>query len=99
MANDIFAFINASDLPAIKQLLAENPQAARSRNHHGISALMQAIYQHKPEVVDALRCSAGQLDLYEASALGDVSRLHTLLVEDAAQVNSRSNDGFTPLHL
>jgi len=99
MADDIFAAIHESDLPAIRQLIAGNPQVARSRNANGVSALMQAVYENKPEVVDSLRCAVGELDLYEAAALGDVVRLHALLEPDATQVNSRSSDGFTPLHL
>jgi uncharacterized protein len=99
MADDIFTAIHESDLPAIRQLIASDSQVARGRNPNGVSALMQAVYENKPEVVDNLRCAVGELDLYEAAALGDVARLHTLLEGDATQVNSRSSDGFTPLHL
>jgi ankyrin repeat protein len=99
MAADIFTAIHESDLHTIRQLIADDPQVARARSANGVSALMQAVYENKPEVVDSLRCAVGPLDLYEAAALGDVARLHALLGNDATQVNSRSNDSFTPLHL
>jgi uncharacterized protein len=99
MSDEIFTAIHEGDLVTIARLLERDPSLARTRNQSGVSALMQAVYENKPEVVDALRCSAGELDLYEASALGDVGRLQKLLGDDASQINSKSSDGFTPLHL
>lgn len=99
MSGDIFDAIHEGDLFAIKRMIEGDPKVARSRNERGVSAVMQAVYENKPEVVDALRCAAGEPDLYEAAALGDIARLQQVLVRDAAQVNSRSNDGFCPLHL
>ena len=99
MSDDLFAAIREGDLVTISCLLERDSAAARTRNQNGVSPLMQAVYENKPAVVDALRCSAGELDLYEAAALGDVDRLQKLLSADASQVNSKSGDGFTPLHL
>ena len=99
MSDDIFRAIREGDLVTIARLLERDRSLARARNQNGVSALMQAVYENRPEVVDALRCSAGELDLYEAAALGDVDRLQKLLGGDASQVNSQSSDGFTPLHL
>lgn len=98
MAGDIFTAIHDGDLQTIRQLIAGDPRVARTRNANGISALMQAVYENRPEVVDSLRCAVGELDVHEAAALGDVARLQVLLGGDSAQVNSRSSDGFTPLH-
>ena len=99
MSDDIFTAIHEGDVLAIARLLERDPTVARARNQNGVSALMQAVYENRPEAVYALRCVAGELDLYEAAALGDVGRLQKLLGNDASQVNSKSNDGFTPLHL
>ena len=99
MSDEIFTAIHEGDLITIARLVERDRSVARARNQNGVSAIMQAVYENRPEVVDALRCSAGELDLYEAAALGDVDRLQKLLGADASQVNSKSNDGFTPLHL
>jgi ankyrin repeat protein len=99
MTSDIFNAISANDKTTVASLLASNPELAHARNDAGVSALMMAIYQGRTEIADLLRKAAGDLDLYEAAAVGDVPRLHTLLAQDATLVNSSSSDGFTPLHL
>ena len=95
MSDELFNAIHEGDLVTIARLLERDPSLARARNQNGVSALMQAVYENRPEAVDALRCSAGALDLYEAAALGDVGRLQKLLGSDASQVNSKSSDGFS----
>jgi ankyrin repeat protein len=99
MSDDIFAAISANDKPTVAALLDREPGLAHARNQAGVSALMQAVYENRPEIVDLLRGAAGDLDIHEAAALGDVARLQIVLAQDATQASSRSNDGFTPLHL
>lgn len=99
MQQDVFAAITANDKDRVKQLLAADPSVARARNAGGISALMQARYENRIEIVELLRQAAGELDVFESATLGDVSRLKKLLAEDNGLVGARSSDGFTPLHL
>ena len=99
MDDDVFAAITANDKGRIAQLIAADPGAAHARNAGGISALMQARYENRMEIVDLLRKAAGEPDIFEASALGDVARLNRLLANDGELVKARSADGFTPLHL
>jgi len=99
MSDELFTAIHDNDLQQVSQLIEREPDVARARNQNGVSALMQAVYENKPEIVVVLRDAAGELDLYEAAAVGDVARLHLLLGKDHAQVHSLSSDGFTPLHL
>jgi ankyrin repeat protein len=99
MSDDIFAAISANDGATVAGLIERDPRLVHARNQAGVSALMQAVYESKPDIVALLRNAAGELDLYEASALGDVARLHTVLTGDHEAVNSHSYDGFTPLHL
>ena len=99
MEDDIFAAMTANDKERVAQLIAADPGAAHARNAGGISALMQARYENRMEIVDLLRKAAGDLDIFEASALGDVARLNRLLADDGGLVKARSADGFTPLHL
>jgi len=99
MEEDVFAAITANDKGRIAQLMAAGPGAAHARNAGGISALMQARYENRMEIVDLLRQAAGDLDIFESSALGDVARLNRLLANDGELVKARSADGFTPLHL
>ncbi len=99
MVQDIFTAITANDKERVAQLIAAEPGAAHTRNAGGISALMQARYENRLEIVDLLRPAAGELDIFEAAALGDVVRLNKLLANDGELVKARSSDGFTALHL
>lgn len=83
----------------IAALLSESPTAARARDAQGVSMLMWSIYSRQPEIAKSLRAAAGELDLFEAAALGDCSRLREILGSDAMQVWAVSADGWTPLHL
>lgn len=99
MTGEIFEAIQARDTQRAAQLVAANPAVARERNSAGISAIMQARYYGQTAIVDVLRPHAGELDIFEASALGDVPRLGASLSGDPSLVHSYSPDGFTPLHL
>jgi len=99
MSDDIFATISAGDQERVGKLVAADPSLAHARNQAGVSALMQAHYENKLEMVALLRSAAGDLDVFEAAALGDLARLRTLLASDRDLVKAQSSDGFTPLHL
>jgi ankyrin repeat protein len=99
MEQDMFAAITANDKDRVAQLIATDPKASRARNPGGISALMQARYENRLEIVELLRRAAGELDVFESSALGDVVQLNQRLGKDVGLVKARSADGFTPLHL
>lgn len=97
--DDIFAAITANDKDHVAQLIAAGPTVVHARNSAGISALMQARYENRMEIVDLLRPAAGDLDIFECSALGDAAQLNKLLANDADLAKARGADGFTPLHL
>jgi uncharacterized protein len=99
MEQDIFSAITAGDAGKVKELIAQYSDVAHVRNQAGVSALMQARYENKLEIVALLRKAAGELDVFEAAALGGVAGLRALLAKDRDLVKAQSSDGFTPLHL
>jgi len=99
MSNDIFAAISAGDEERVGKLVAADPSLAHARNQAGVSALMQARYENKLEIMALLRSAAGDLDVFEAAALGDIARLRSLFAGDRDLGKAQSSDGFTPLHL
>ena len=99
MDKDVFAAITANDRERVAELIAIDPSVAHARNSGGISALMQARYENRLEIVELLRPAAGELDIFESAALGDAAQLTKLLASDAEMVKARGADGFTPLHL
>lgn len=99
MSQEIFQAIHENDRDRVAQLINAHPAAACERNEAGVSALMQARYEFRMEIVELLRHAAGELDIFEAATLGDVPRLQTLLRNDPGLAKAFSHDGFTALHL
>jgi ankyrin repeat protein len=60
---------------------------------------MLAVYRGDGETVAALLAARPELDVFEAAAVGDVSRLGALLAADPSLVNAWADDGFQPLGL
>jgi len=99
MSQEFFAAIHDNDRAHVEQLLAADPTLARARNQQGASALMQARYEGRHDLVELLRGKVGELDIFEAATLGDLPRLRALLANDASLAKAFSGDGFTGLHL
>ena len=99
MSQEFFAAIHDNDQARVEQFLATDPALAHARNQSGASALMQARYEGRHELVELLRSKVGELDVFEATTLGDLPRLRALLANDAALAKAFSGDGFTALHL
>jgi ankyrin repeat protein len=95
----LFAAIAEGDVDRVHALLEAEPALADARDHDGVSALMRARYRLDPDMVEAIRARAADLDVFEAATFGDLARLDVLLEEHPAAARSRSADGFTPLHL
>jgi ankyrin repeat protein len=99
MSKELFQAIHDNDRAKVEQIIAADPAAACARGESGVSALMQARYEGRREIIDVLRPAAGELDVFEAATLGDLPRLRALLASDPSLTKAFSNDGFTALHL
>jgi uncharacterized protein len=69
------------------------------RDAQGVSAFLWSIYNQQPLIRDYLLTHLQALDIFEASALGDCTRLEPLLRQDPMLVHATSADGWAPLHL
>jgi ankyrin repeat protein len=98
-ATDIFDAIAAGDLARVQALVAAEPAVGTARDEHGLSAVMQATYQGRPDIVEALLAAEPELDVFEASAVGRTERVRTLVEHEPDLASAFSPDGFTPLHL
>jgi ankyrin repeat protein len=98
MPNEIFEAIRNDDAERVSSLITQDPANATARDDAGVSAIMQAVYQRKHAIGDLLRRVAGDLDVFEAAAVGDKDRLCQLLREHPDTICTFSADGFTPLH-
>jgi ankyrin repeat protein len=79
-------------------LIREQPELANGRDSNGLTPLMLALYHGLEDLAESIRPVAGELDVFDAAAIGDVQRLQALLT-DGGPANAWSPDGFTPLHL
>jgi ankyrin repeat protein len=91
--------IKRGDTARINQLLQENPTLSNAREKNGVSALFLALYRGNKAGALAIASKKPEFDLFEASALGDLERLKTIVNHDPASVSSYSPDGFTALAL
>jgi uncharacterized protein len=97
---ELFRSVRDGEIESVRQLLAVEPGLARARDDVGVSALLQARYRQRFDMVEAILEHRGDdLDVFEASALGRVDRLTRLVAQDPRVVESFAPDGFTPLQL
>ena len=99
METTLFEAIAGGDQDAVERILGEDPSAARARDQDGVSAILLALYHRRPEIASRVAEAAGELDVFEAAALGAVDRLAALLDEERDRASAFSPDGWTPLHL
>ena len=99
MSQHFLNLIRKGETAAIAAAVEETPELSRCRDAQGVSALMWSIYTRQPVIRDFLRERAGDLDVFEAAALGDCQRLQAIIAADAMMARAASADGWLPLHL
>jgi ankyrin repeat protein len=99
MSQHFFDLIRKGKTTEIAEAVEAQPFLARSRDTQGISALMLAVYTQQPVIRDFLLTHLDELDVFEAAAVGNCERLHSLIAADAMIARAISPDGWTPLHL
>jgi ankyrin repeat protein len=95
----IFDTIASGDPAKVRRKLAREPGAIDERDPEGLSPLMRALYEGRPEMVELLRGRRSELDLFEAAALGEADWVKRGLGRSRKRASAYSEDGFTPLHL
>jgi ankyrin repeat protein len=95
---DLFDAIVAGDTAAADDLLATDPTLGSTRHDSGATPVLYALYRGRPELARHLATRIARLTLAEAAALDDTDRVAELL-DAGADVDARTPDGFTPLHL
>jgi len=103
MDNDTtHAFIEAvkeGNLPLVTEMVARDPALVNARVEGGPSAALLATYYGHRDIADALIERGAQLDIFEASAMGQFRRVEALVEADPSVVNTYAPDGFFPLAL
>jgi ankyrin repeat protein len=95
---EFWTAVTTGDRGTLESLLAASPGLATARRG-GVSAILLAMYHHKSNVIPCLRPRVAALDIFEASALGELDSARSLLDADAGLANAVAEDGFGPLGL
>src|SRR5919197_3979274 len=102
MPDDAAAFIDAikaGEFERVKRMASDDPALIDARSRTGESAILTAVYHRQKEIVNLLVARGAPMDLFEASAAGEIERVERLLESGTAAVNAYSGDGWTPLPL
>ncbi len=97
-AQEVIAAVEAGDAEQLRELLARDRSLGGARDGSGVSALMLALYRQRKDMVDLLRGSRPDLDIFEATSIGRSDLVDDMVARDPRLANARSGDGFTPLH-
>ncbi len=95
----LFESIAAGNVSAVRELLTKDSSVAEARDEQGVSAIVFSLYHQQTDIADVLRSSRGDLDAFEAAALGEFGCLRDLLRDNPALKSAYSPDGFTLLAL
>jgi len=96
-ANDLIVAIRAGDVNAVRGAIDADPSLARSRDSDGVSMVCLAVYAGQEEIARVLTVGRDDLDLFEASTVGDLDRVSQLLAARPEVVGEYSPDGFHAL--
>jgi uncharacterized protein len=97
-AQDVMAAVQSGNVEQLKELLAQDRSLGAARDGSGVSALMHALYRQRKDIVDALRATGLEFDVFEAASMGRSDLVEEMVERDPRLANARSGDGFTPLH-
>jgi ankyrin repeat protein len=94
---DFLAAVQRGDRAAVESALAAAPRLATARDDAGVSVLCLAVYNEQDEIAALLSGRRTNLDIFEASTLGDTRRVAQLLAAHPELLNAFSPDGFHPI--
>ena len=96
---EFFAAIKAGRTTEVTTLLDDDPTLANARDENSLSAVLTAAYYQEPDVARLLVQRGAVLSVFEACAVGEVSRVRALLEYQPELINAYAPDGFQPLGL
>jgi ankyrin repeat protein len=101
--NPFLKMIQSGATSEVADAVELDPALVEYRDPQGVSALIWAVYAGQPLVRDFLASRLAThgvpLDVFEAAATGDETRLQAILESDRSAAQTVSGDGWTALHL
>jgi uncharacterized protein len=96
--SDVIVAVQAGNIEKLRGMLQDDHSLACARDASGVSAVMHALYRRRPDIADLLIAANPDLDIFEATALGNAAKVSEILKRDPDAGSRCSGDGFTPLH-
>ena len=94
-----FTAIKAGEDQKVAELLDQDPDLVNAKTESGLSAVLLATYYGHPAIAGQLAGRGARLDIFEASAIGNLERAGALLEDQPGLANAFAGDGFQPLGL
>jgi len=95
----IIDYIKTGNNTLLAKKLDSDPNLANLLSPAGISILQLAAYYRNSEAVQLIKKHKDNLDLFEATCIGESNQVIQLLDSDSKQIKAISKDGFTLLGL
>ncbi len=96
---DLFAAVRTGDAASVARMVEQEPALLQTRNEQGVSAVLMACYMGRKEIRDLLIDRGAILQLHEAAAAGNLSRVKELVEGKTDLAKSYSPDGFPVMAL
>jgi len=93
----LMEIIRSGDKAALEEMLKQEPELLRFAAPNGSSVVLLTAYYGHAELAEAFVRNGARLDVFEASATGNLERVREFVKENAQLVNSFAADGFFPL--
>ena len=96
---DLFDAIRTGDVAKVRDILNADVALVDARNAQGQSAVLMACYMGRKEIRDLLLEKGATLELHEAAAAGNLSRVKKIVEEKPDLAKGYSPDGFPVMAL
>lgn len=99
LRNEMVEAVKINNLDKVTELINRDSTLVNASNSSGETAILMAAYYRANEIKELLINNGAELNIFEASAVGNTPRVNELLKQSPELIGSYSPDGFTLLGL
>jgi ankyrin repeat protein len=99
LRNEMIEAIKVNNLEKVTELISKDSELVNASNSKGETAILMAAYYRTNKIKELLINNGAELNIFEASAIGNTTRVKELLNHSPELIQSFSADGFTLLGL
>lgn len=99
MNGDFFAAIKTGNRADVTLLLDIDPTMVNAKDEDGLSAVLTAAYYQEPDIARVLVQRGAELSVFEACAVGELTRVQDQIKQQPDLIDAYAPDGFQPLGL